>query len=246
MSTDLLTLSIILALALVGFTTSWLRYDVVALLALLAATLTGVVPMDRAFGGFGHPAVITVAAVLVISRGFYQSGVVDALSNLVMRVGKRPTLQVLALTLSVAVLSSFMNNVGALALMLPVALKVARTHNLAASKLLMPLAFASLLGGLTTLIGTPPNVIIASLSVEAGLTPFGFFDFARVGGGVALAGIAYITSIGWRFLPERKGQSSPEERFQVATYMGELRVGEKSKALGLMLRELNEAVKVKV
>lgn len=240
MPSDLLILSVLLAAALLGFSTSWLRYDVVALLTLLAATLAGVVPADQAFVGFGHPAVITVAAVLVISRGFHQSGVVDALSNLVMRAGKRPTLQVLALTLSVAVMSSFMNNVGALALMLPVGLKMARTHDIAASKLLMPLAFGSLLGGLTTLIGTPPNVIIATMSVETGQAPFGFFDFARVGGGVALAGIAYIALIGWRFLPLRKGQASPEDRFQVAAYMGELRVGEKSKAMGMTLRELSD------
>lgn len=242
MSSDLLILSVILAAALLGFTTNWLRYDVVALLVLLAATFTGVVPAEQAFSGFGHPAVITVAAVLVISCGFRQSGVVDALSSLVMRVGKRPTLQVLTLTFSVAVLSSFMNNVGALALMLPVALKMARTHGLAASKLLMPLSFGSLLGGLTTLIGTPPNVIIASMSGHADRPPFGFFDFARVGGGVAIAGIAYITLIGWRFLPLRKGQTSPEERFQVASYMGELRVTEKSKTVGMTLRDLSEAV----
>lgn len=242
MSSDLIILSALLVAALVGFVTDYLRYDVVALLVLLAATLLGVVPTEGAFSGFGHPAVVTVAAVLVISRAFFQSGLVDAISGLVLRAGERSTVQVLALTLGVALLSSFMNNVGALALMLPVALKLSRTHGLAPSKLLMPLSFGSLLGGLTTLIGTPPNVIISTFWGRTSGTPFGFFDFAPVGVGVALAGVLYIALIGWRFLPNRKGQSSPEDRFQVASYLGELRVEEKSRASGMTLREMSEGV----
>ena len=242
MSSDLGILSLLLIAALVGFVTGKLRYDVVALLTLLLAALFGVVPMESAFSGFGHPAVVTVAAVLVISRAFFQSGLVDALASLVLRAGKRPTMQVLALTLSVAVLSSFMNNVGALALMLPVGLQLSRTHGMAPSKLLMPLSFGSLLGGLTTLIGTPPNVIIATFWGRTNGTPFGFFDFAPVGVGVALAGILFIALLGWRLLPNRKGQSSPEDRFQVASYLGELRVQEKSRARGMTLREMREDV----
>ncbi len=240
MTSDLFILSLLLVAALVGFVGGWWRYDVVALTTLLLAALCGIVPMDETFSGFGHPAVVTVAAVLVISRALFQSGVVDLLSGAVLKVGPSPTLQVLALTLSVAVLSAFINNVGALALMLPVGLSLSRTHGMPPSKLLMPLSFGSLLGGLTTLIGTPPNVIIASYWGRVSGEPFGFFDFAWVGLPVALAGVLYVGLIGWRVLPNRKGQSSPEDRFQVSAYLGELRVTESSKAAGMNLRELRE------
>ena len=242
MTFELITLSLLLLAALVGFVGGWLRYDLVALAVLLLASVLGIVPVEETFSGFGHPAVVTVAAVLVISRAFFQSGVVDVLSGLVLKVGKRPTVQVLALTFGVAVLSAFINNVGALALMLPVGLTLARTHGLAPSKLLMPLSFGSLLGGLTTLIGTPPNVIVASFWAETSGASFGFFDFAKVGLPVAVAGGLYIGLIGWRALPTRKGQTSPEDRFKVADYLGELRVGKSSKAEGLTLHELRNQV----
>ncbi len=240
MSNDLLILSVLLVGALVGFIGGWWRYDTVALATLLLATLSGVVPAEDAFSGFGHPAVVTVAAVLVISRALFQAGVVDALSGVLLRVGPRPTMQVLGLTLGVAVLSAFINNVGALALMLPVGLTMSRIHGLPPSKLLMPLAFGSLLGGLCTLIGTPPNVIVASFWGRVSGEPFAFFDFARVGLPVAVVGVLYIGLVGWRVLPNRKGQTSPEDRFQVAAYLGELRVVESSRAEGLTLRELRE------
>jgi di/tricarboxylate transporter len=243
MSTDAILLIILLVLALVGFVTNVLRYDVVALLTLLGATVLGVVPAEQAFTGFGHPAVVTVAAVLVISRAFFQSGLVDVLSGLVVRVGRHPTLQVLTLTGTVALLSAFMNNVGALALMLPVGLKIARTHALAPSCLLMPLSFGSLLGGLTTLIGTPPNVIVANYWGTVSGRPFGLFDFTPVGLGVAVAGVLFIGLVGWHLLPVRKGQASPEDRFEVASYLGELRVEKESAAVGLTLRQLPGEIK---
>jgi di/tricarboxylate transporter len=243
MSTDAIILIVLLGLALVGFITSVLRYDVVALLTLLAATALGIVPADDAFAGFGHPAVVTVAAVLVISRAFFQSGLVDLLSGAVIRIGRRPMLQVLTLTATVALLSAFMNNVGALALMLPVALKLARTHNLAPSCLLMPLSFGSLLGGLTTMIGTPPNVIVANYWGTVSGRPFGLFDFTPVGLGIAAAGVLFIGLIGWRILPVRKGQSSPEDRFEIESYLGELRVEEESPVLHMTLRQFHAEVR---
>lgn len=242
MISDAAALAILLTLALAGFVSGIVRYDLVALLTLLVATCIGLVPTEAAFSGFSHPAVVTVAAVLVISRAFAQSGLIDRLTRNVLRVGKRPTWQLLTLTGTVALLSAFMNNVGALALMLPVGLKLARTHGLAPSRLLMPLSFGSLLGGLTTMIGTPPNVVVASYWEKVSGTPFGLFDFTPVGLPVAVAGVLYIALIGWRLLPDRKGQASPEDRFEIASYLGELRVGEKSNALGSTLRELAGAI----
>lgn len=184
------------------------RYDLTAMLALLALTLVGVVPPAEAFQGFGHPAVVTVAAVLVASRGLQNAGVVDFVAKGLVRAGPGVTAQVLALCTLVALASAFMNNVGALALLLPVALRVARKTGTQTSALLMPLAFASLLGGLVTLIGTPPNIIIASVRAQHSGTPFRMFDFAPVGGAVALAGILFTALVGWRLLPRRNGRAT--------------------------------------
>ena len=241
-SVDFMLLSGLLVLTLAGFISGILRYDMVALLTLLTATLLGLVPVDRTFAGLGHPAVVTVAAVLVISQGFFQSGLVNTLSHVVLKAGAHPTFQVLTLTGTVAILSAFMNNVGALALMLPVGVKLARTHGLAPSRLLMPLAFGSLLGGLTTMIGTPPNVIVANFREESTGTPFGLFDFSPVGMVVGLGGILFIGFIGWRLLPDRRGQSSPEDRFEIESYLGELRVEQKSKAKGMTLMDLRHEI----
>jgi di/tricarboxylate transporter len=147
------TLGLVLALFVWG---RW-RYDLVALLALLIVTITGIVPGSEAFAGFGHPAVVTVAAVLVVSRGLQNSGMVDVIAKWMAGLGDRPTVQVAALTTVASVCSGFMNNVGALALMMPVAIRLAHKSGNSPSLLLMPLAFASLLGGMTTLIGTPPR-----------------------------------------------------------------------------------------
>ncbi|EHK62418.1 SLC13 family permease [Halomonas sp. GFAJ-1] len=190
--------------------------------------------------GFGHPAVITVAAVLVLSRGFERSGVVDIIANQVLKVGERLLLQLLVLVGTVVVLSGVMNNVGALALLLPVAMRLAREHNTSPSLLLMPLAFGSLLGGLTTLIGTPPNIIIATYRGSVTGESFGMFSFSPVGIAVALVGLVFIVVVGWRLTPKRSGQASTEEMFDTANYLVELNVTEASKANGLTLQQLRD------
>ena len=162
----------VIVAALFMFVRSSIRYDVVSIMALLVLVATGVVDPDEAFSGFGHPAVITVAAVLIISRGLLYSGVVDVFARNLMRMGQSLTLQVLILTFLVTLFSSFMNNVGALAIFLPVALRIAQRSNRSPSLYLMPLAFGSLLGGMTTLIGTPPNIIISLYREEAVGSPF--------------------------------------------------------------------------
>lgn len=229
---------VILLLALVLFIWDRWRYDVVALLALLAVTVTGIIPADQAFAGFGHPAVITVAAVLVVSRGLLNSGVVDAIAQRLARGGDGVFTQVAMLTALVTFLSGFMNNVGALALMMPVSIRMARRNGYSPSVVLMPVAFGSLLGGLTTLIGTPPNIIIATFRARNGLEPFRMFDFTPVGLGVAAAGVLFIVFIGWRLVPVRKGRSLRPDMFQVERYMTEVRVPAESALVGRALANI--------
>ncbi|WP_110665779.1 SLC13 family permease [Salinicola halophilus] len=230
----------ILGLTLVGFVWGRFRYDLVAMAALLASVLLGVVPAEEAFSGFGHPAVITVAAVLILSRGFEHAGLVDWIAEKTLAAASHPTWQLAVLTATVILLSAVMNNVGALALLLPVAVRVAREHGTSPSMLLMPLAFGSLLGGLITLIGTPPNIIISAFRAGQGEGAFRMFDFAPVGGLVALAGFAFMLLIGWRFIPHRKGQASADTLFETSAYLSELTVAEDAKAVGWTLRQLRE------
>ncbi|HRQ22765.1 MAG TPA: SLC13 family permease [Anaerolineales bacterium] len=174
-----------LLLTLILFITGRWRYDVVALLALLIVTLTGLIPVGQAFIGFSNPAIITVAAVLVLSRGLQNSGIVGIIGDWLALLKGGVVIQLAALTSFVALLSAFMNNVGALALLLPVVLQIARSKKIPASYLLMPLAFASLLGGMTTLIGTPPNIIASSFRESTGaVCDVRFFSrWCRCGGG---------------------------------------------------------------
>jgi di/tricarboxylate transporter len=214
-----------------------LRHDIVAMLALIAVVLTGLVPFDETFDGFAHPAVITVAAVLILSRALQNAGIVDVVVRLLAPLRGRDRVQIGAQTGLVAVLSGFMNNVGALALMLPVALRNAYRDGYPPAISLMPLAFASLLGGMVTLIGTPPNLIISAFRNREVGEPFGMFDFAPVGGAVALAGLAFIVLVGWRLLPaDRQGAS--DDTLDIGDYIAEARVVKESEALGKTLAEL--------
>jgi di/tricarboxylate transporter len=225
----------VLGITLALFIWNRLRFDVVSMLALLAMAFAGLVPADELFSGFGHPAVITVAAVLVISQGLVNGGVVDAIARLLGRIGHRPTLQVLTLTSVVALCSGFINNVGALALLMPVAIWMSRDAGRSPSMLLMPLAFGSLLGGTVTLIGTPPNIIISSYRPEGA---FGLFDFAPVGLAVTVVGIAFITLVGWRLTPRRDDGGAGKKLFSVGDYVTELRVPEGSASAGATLHSL--------
>ncbi len=233
----------VLAATLVLFVWNRWRYDLVALGALLACALTGVVPADEVFAGIGHPAVISVAAVLVLSRGLLNAGVVDSVARRLMQVGDRPWAQVAALTGIVALSSGFMNNVGALALFMPVAIWMSRQSGRSPSYLLMPLAFGSLLGGTLTLIGTPPNLIIAGYRAEAGEAPFGMFAFLPVGAAVTVAGVLFIALLGWRLMPRRQEQEGNGDLFEISAYLTEVRVPEGCKYVGRTLHALIGAVK---
>lgn len=212
------------------------RHDVVAMGALLACVLLGYVPTDEAFAGFGHPAVITVAAVLVLGHGLQVSGAVDVLASRLLPATSGLLGGLIALISLAAVLSSFMNNVGALALLMPLAIQLANRHQFPAGQVLMPLAFASILGGMTTLIGTPPNLIVSGYRATQGGTAFAMFDFAPVGVAVALVGILFIGLLGWRLVPSRK--SSEDTSFDSGAYFSEVRIVRDSKAQGMKLRDV--------
>jgi len=235
-----------LLVVLVLFAWGRIRHDFVALVALFILVVSGVVDAGRALEGFAHPAVITVAAVLVIGKALEHSGLIDLLGKWVMRVGKNLMLQILVLSLLVAVASAFMNNVGALAIMMPIAINMARKSGNPPSHILMPIAFASLLGGMTTLIGTPPNIIIATFRGDELERPFGMFDFSPVGAVLALAGIAFITLVGWRLLPRRAARKSDAELFDIDDYITEVEVTSDSRIKGKCLDELTEISKADV
>ena len=218
------------------------RYDIVAAVALIAAVFAGVVPARDAFAGFGHPAVVTVAAVLIVSRALKNAGIVDLLANLLSARIDRPRYLTTALVALCAFVSAFMNNVGALAILLPVALETAHKEDLSPSDILMPLSFGAILGGLATMIGTPPNVIIATFRTEVAGEPFAMFDFAPVGATVAVVGIIYLVLVGYRFIPhERRGQTPPDKLFQIRDYMAEFRVTEGSEFAGQTIAAFERA-----
>ncbi|NNJ74519.1 MAG: SLC13 family permease [Anderseniella sp.] len=239
MTLDQTVVFCIIVFAMVMFIWNRIRYDVVGLMALLVGVLSGVVPSDHAFAGFGHPAVITVAAVLVISKALQNSGLVDQLVALLAGSRGSPTLQVAAGSTIAAALSTVMNNVGALALMLPVALRNAYEAGRSPSLVLIPLSFASLLGGLVTLIGTPPNIVISGYRESQIGKPFAMFDFAPVGLAVAIAGLVYLITIGWRLLPERiLIEDDDTDQFHVERYTLESNVPAASPLVGMRVREL--------
>ena len=231
----------VLGAALLLFIWGRWRYDLVALVALLAVAVTGITPAEEVFSGLGHPAVVTVAAMLILSRALRNAGVVDVLAKLLLRAGDNTTVQVSLLTLCVALLSGFMNNVGALALLLPVAVQIARKSGESPSLLLMPLAFGSLLGGLYTLIGTPPNLIIAAARAGDG-GRFHMFDFAPVGLTVLAFGVVFIALLGWRLVPQRSGTAARADLFRIEDYASELRVTEKSDWAGKSIGELEHSL----
>ncbi|MFN2329449.1 MAG: SLC13 family permease, partial [Chromatocurvus sp.] len=187
---------------------------------------------------FGHPAVITVACVLVLSAGLQSTGAVDVLAQRLLPTTGGPTLTIAALTALGALLSAFMNNVGALALLMPVALQIAAKQELPPGKVLMPLAFGSILGGMTTMIGTPPNLIVAGFREETGMGGFAMFDFTPVGVVVAGLGVLFIALLGWRLVPARKQADS--DSFDTGTYLTEVRLDKGSKAVGKTLSEVEQ------
>jgi di/tricarboxylate transporter len=217
------------------------RYDLVAFVALMLALLTGVVPKDQAFSGFGHPATVIIALVLIVSRGLSNSGVIELLARYVVDSSRKLAAHITIMSALAASLSAIMNNVAALALLMPIDLQAAKKAGRSPSLSLMPLSFASILGGMITMIGTPPNIVVAEYRNDALGESFSMFDFAPVGLACAVVGVAYVAIIGWRLLPEgRKGADGASELFDLADYIAEVRVPEGSDAIGKRVQELDE------
>lgn len=240
MSLEIIGIFIILAATLVLFVIDLLRFDIIALLALLAVTLFGLIPIDHAFSGFSNPAVITVAAVLVLSRGLEESGFVTSIGKLLVEIKGGKIVQIALLTGLATILSTFMNNVGSVALLLPVALYISRKRDIPASTLLMPMAFSAHFGGMITLIGTPTNLIISSFREDVLGKPFQMFDFAPVGLATAIISVLFIALIGWRLIPKRNSRISAKELFDIKKYVSEVEITEDSKLVGERLSEINK------
>ena len=214
------------------------RYDLVAFTALLIGVVLGVVPTKDAFSGFGHPATVIVALVLVVSAGLVRSGAVFLITRTLVDSSRSLQVHIALMGGIGGVLSAFMNNVAALALLMPVDVQTARKAGRAPGLSLMPLSFATILGGMVTLIGTPPNIIIAAIREESLGAPFRMFDFAPVGAVAAIAGLAFVALIGWRLIPNREDATLVAA--DIAQYTAELTVPEDSPHIGKRLTELEE------
>ncbi len=216
------------------------RYDIVAFAALIIAVVIGVVPREAAFDGFGHPATIIVAVVLVISRGLINSGAVAWLLRNLIDVGRSLSSHIAVMSAVGAALSAFMNNVAALALLMPVEVNAAAKAGRSPAVSLMPLSFATILGGMVTMIGTPPNIIIAAYREQSLGESFAMFDFAPVGLACAVVGVAFVALIGWRLIPTRGDEASPSADLrELHGYVAELHVPEGSPAIGGKVRDLD-------
>lgn len=215
------------------------RYDLVAFAALLMAVVLGVVPAHNAFAGFGHPATIIVGLVLIVSRGLSNAGAVDLITRRIAGTGAAIRTHIAVMSTTGASLSAVMNNVAAMALLMPIDMQAAAKAGRTVRRTLMPLSFATILGGLVTLIGTPPNIIIASFRERALGESFSMFDFTPVGATCAIVGVAFVTLVGWRLVPRvDEAQYKSSRNIGEEGYIAELMVPADSKAIGQEVREL--------
>ena len=243
------TLLILIFVFLFGFLL-WgkLRYDLVAFTSLVTGVLVGVVPYENAFDGFGHPATIIVALVLIVSKGLINSGAIYFIGQKISQFGKSIWKHISVIGLIGAILSAFINNVAALALLMPIDINKARNSNWTPKATLMPLSFATILGGMATLIGTPPNIIISGIRHEYSGETFKMFDFLPVGGITALTGLIFISFIGWRLIPKSSSsEDAGKELIEIATYVSNLVVTKNSSVVNKKLFEIySEAEKFDV
>lgn len=242
MTTPQMTLFTIFGILMVLMIWGRWRHDIVAFGALMAGVLAGVVPARDAFSGFGHPATMVVALVLVATAGLMRSGAISLLTKYIAQPDRPVSLHIAIMGAVGTVLSGFMNNIAALALLMPTDMQVARKAGRAAALTLMPLAFVTILGGMLTMIGTPPNLIVSGFRQDTLGEPFKMFDFLPVGGAVAAAGLAFVALIGWRLIPLRADQTAAlDAESTLRDYVAELYVPKDSPVAGKMVSDLEQA-----
>lgn len=237
------TILIILFLSMVLFIWGYWRYDIVAVLALGASVAVGAVPFDKVYIGLSNPAVITVACVMIISQAIHRTGLISLLVQRIQKFTRNQTLHITLLCVITATLSAFMNNIGALALMMPISIQTAIANKRSPSTILMPIALASALGGLTTLIGTPSNLLVAAYRQQAIGKPFSLFAFAHVGLFVAIIGVLFVGLVGWHLIPKRENKTKiSDDPFQVQDYITEIKVIAQSAAIDKTVSEFEKLV----
>jgi di/tricarboxylate transporter len=235
LTSEIVLVLTILGIAIVLFATERIRVDVISMMVLLSLLLTGLLTVEEAFSGFSNPAVITVWAIYIVSEGLFITGVADYLGQRILSVsGNNSVRLTVVIMVAVGVMSAFMNNIGATAVLLPAIVAIGRKLKISASKLLIPLAFGSLLGGVTTLIGTPPNLLVSSALAAAGYEPFTLFDYTPMGLIVMASGIAYFALAGHHLLPDRKTSSADDLTvdYHLRDYLTELKVLPVSSLIG--------------
>jgi di/tricarboxylate transporter len=237
----------ILTAAIVLFITEWLRVDVVAIGVVVALMLTRLLSASEALAGFASSAVATIAALFVVGGAVLQTGLARMMGDRILKIAGTDKARLTAVIMvAVAVMSGFMSDTGVVAVMLPAIISLAGSAKIGPSKLLIPLAFGSLLGGASTLIGTPPNIIVTDLLREHGLTPFGFFSFTPMGAALVAAGVLLMVLVGRHLLPDYKPKrdiqrvETPEELidlYRLPDNLFRLRVRKKSPLVGLTIAE---------
>jgi di/tricarboxylate transporter len=235
---QILTIVILVVMVALFLWEKW-RYDLVALMALLASVAAGIVPANRAFSGFANPVLPLIGAALIVSAAIGQSGAIEILVRRLRPLMQSPDLQVGVLVGCVVLLSAFVKNIGALAIFIPAAVQVARRNNRSPSEFLMPLSFASLLGGSVTLVGTSPNILVSSVREQLTGQPFHMFDFTPVGAGIAVLGALFLM-FGWRLIPRGLRGSAGEAAFRIEDYTSEVRVLTGSPYIGQTVRQVEQ------
>jgi di/tricarboxylate transporter len=223
----------LMLLAVVLFVSDRLRSDMVAMIILGCLLLSGIITPAEGFSGFGHPATVAVAAMFVLSAGLERTGAVAGVGELLAGLGRRsPRRALVGMMVAIAIISAFINNTAAVAILLPPVLTMARRLDTSPSKLLIPLSFASLFGGMCTLIGTSTNLLVSSLAEQHGQPPIGMFELSGVGIALAVAGLVYMATAGSRLLPDRGHGADLTEDFDVGSYLTELEIVPGSKLIG--------------
>ena len=242
--TDQIIISLLLLLLVILFIWGKFRYDAAALIVLSVFVILGYVAPSKAFSGLGHPAVVTVALVLLISKGLEVSGFISFIGDKLVKIVTTEFQFILIICFIAAFLSSFMNNIGAMAMLLPIALGICKNMKWAPSKVLMPLAFSSILGGMNTKIGTPPNIIISEIRADYTSTSYSFFDFSYIGIPVCFFGILFIIFLGTKLITKRKEKESHSPLIELEDYLVEMTIEENSSLIDKRVNEFRSELDV--